>query len=119
MENPIVFDRNAALAKLDGDRELFADLVCLFLEESPKELAAARAALARQDGSALSSAAHKLKGSVMQFCAHPLSESVKRLESMARCGDLASAAALCETIDRQLIDLHGVLRREIARDQAA
>lgn len=105
-----VYDKAAALARLEGDHELFDDLATLFLEESPKELAAIRLALDRHDAAALAASAHKLKGSVTQFCAQPLFESVKRLEGLARAGDLAAALTCSAEVESGLTALQAALR---------
>ncbi len=110
MDLSSIFDYELALARLDGDRELFTDLVKLFLEESPKEFAAVAAALARQDASVLASAAHKLKGSVTQFCANRLLDSVKNLEKLGRAGELAAASPVCATVEHELAELQNALR---------
>jgi len=113
MERSQVFDVDEALARLDGDRELFADLAALFLEESPKELAGIRAALSGQDAPALAAAAHKLKGSVMQFCAPRLFENVKQLETFGRAANLDEAHPLYAVVERQLAELQEALRLSI------
>ncbi len=113
MDGQDIFDLDEALARIDGDRELFATLVELFLEESPKEFAAALAALTRQDAPGLAAAAHKLKGSVMQFCAHRLLEQVKRLEELGRKGDIAAAGPVCTLVETGLAELHKALRAAI------
>jgi hypothetical protein len=69
MDKTAVLDLSEALSRADGDQDLFLTLATLFLQESPKEAAAVRAALERQDCAVLTAAAHKLKGSVMR-CAH-------------------------------------------------
>ena len=67
MDRTAVLDLSGALSRADGDQDLFLTLARLFLQESPKEAAAARAALGRQDRAGLAAAAHKLRGSVMEM----------------------------------------------------
>jgi len=113
MDTQDSFNFDEALARIDGDRELFAALVEMFLEESPKEFAAAQAALTRQDATGLASAAHKLKGSVLQFCAPRLLEQVKRLEELGRKGEVATAGPLCTLVQTGLAELHHALKAAI------
>src|SRR3954471_32631 len=47
MDKMAVLDLPGALSRADGDQDLFLILAGLFLQESPKEVAAARAALNR------------------------------------------------------------------------
>lgn len=113
MDTTAVFDLPEALARIDGDRELFLTLADLFLQESPKEFAAVRAALSSHDSAGLARAAHKLKGSVMQFCAPRLFGSTKHLEELGRQGRLAAAEPVCTEVARQLAELHDALRQLI------
>ena len=59
-----VMDRALALARVDGDEGLLADLAKLFCEESPKMMAAVREAVEARDPERLQRAAHSLKGAV-------------------------------------------------------
>ena len=114
MDKTVVLDLSKALDRMDGDRDLFFTLAQIFLEESPKEAAAARAALGRQDGAGLAAAAHKLKGSVMELCAPRLFESAKRLEELGREGKFADALPVCADVETRLAEVHATLREFIA-----
>ena len=114
MDSLGVLDLSEALSQADGDRDLVITLAGLFLQESPKEVAAAKAALARQDAAGLAAAAHKLKGSIIPICAPRLFASAKRLEELGRQGELVEAAAVCADIDRLLAEVHDALRELIA-----
>jgi HPt (histidine-containing phosphotransfer) domain-containing protein len=109
-----VLDLPGALSRADGDQDLFLILAGLFLQESPKEAAAARAALERQDRAGLAAAAHKLKGSVAEMCAPRLFESTKRLEELGRQGEFAEASSVCADVERDLAEVHAALRGLIA-----
>jgi len=113
MDKTAVLDLSEALSRSDGDQDLFLTLAELFLQESPKEAAAARAALWRQDRTDLAAAAHKLKGSVMQMCAPRLFESVKRLEELGRQGEFAEASSVCTDVETRLAEVHAALRELI------
>jgi HPt (histidine-containing phosphotransfer) domain-containing protein len=110
VDNTSVLDLSEALSRADGDQDFFLALAELFLQESPKEAAAARAALERQDGAGLAAAAHKLKGSVMQMCAPRLFESAKRLEELGRRGELAEALPVCADVETHLAEVRAALR---------
>jgi HPt (histidine-containing phosphotransfer) domain-containing protein len=114
MDRTLVVDLSEALSRADGDRDLFLTLAGLFLQESSKEIAAARAALERQDHAGLAAAAHKLKGSVMEICAPRLFESTKRLEELGRQGELTEAAPVYADVERCLAEVHAALRDLIA-----
>lgn len=114
MDTLAVFVLSEALDLTDGDQELFVTLANLFMQESPKELAAARAALARQDCRGLAAAAHKLKGSVLPMCAPRLFERAQRLEMLGRQGDCTEAESVCADVERCLAEVHTALRDLIA-----
>ncbi len=84
METTAVIHVSEALSRANDDQDLFLTLAGVFLQENPKEAAAVRAALERQDCAGLTAAAHKLKGSVIQMSAPRLFESAKRLEELGR-----------------------------------
>jgi HPt (histidine-containing phosphotransfer) domain-containing protein len=113
MDKKAVLDLPEALSRADGDQDLFLTLAGLFLQESPKEAAAARAALGRQDRAGLAAAAHKLKGSVMAMCAPRLFESAKRLEELGRRGEFTEASSVCADVETCLAEVHAALRELI------
>ena len=114
MDKTMVLDLSEALSRADGDQDFFLTLAGLFLQESSKEAAAARAALGRQDRAGLAAAAHKLKGSVMEMCSPRLFESTKRLEELGRQGEFADALSVCADVETQLTEVHAALRELIA-----
>jgi HPt (histidine-containing phosphotransfer) domain-containing protein len=113
MDHTMVLNLPEALNRVDGDQDLFLTLAQIFLDESPKEAVAARAALERLDGAGLASAAHKLKGSVMELCAPRLFESAKRLEELGRQGEFAEASSVCADVETHLAEVHAALRELI------
>jgi histidine phosphotransfer protein HptB len=113
MDHTMVLNLPEALNRVDGDQDLFLTLAQIFLDESPKEAVAARAALERLDGAGLAAAAHKLKGSVMELCAPRLFESAKRLEELGRLGEFAEASSVCADVETHLAEVHAALRELI------
>ena len=110
MDHTMALNLPEALNRVDGDQDLFITLAKIFLDESPKEAVAARAALERQDGAGLAAAAHKLKGSVMELCAPRLFESAKRLEELGRQGEFAEASSVFVNVETHLAEVHAALR---------
>ena len=105
-----VLDRNLALARVDGDEALLADLAKLFCEESPKMLAALLQAVSRKDAERLQRAAHSLKGAVATFAAHDAFEAALKLERLGRAGDLSGAEKAYEALESQIERLRSVLQ---------
>jgi DNA-binding response OmpR family regulator len=114
MDETVVLDLSEALSRADGDQDSFLTMARLFLQESPREAAAARVALGRQDQAGLAAAAHKLKGSVMEICAPRLFERTKRLEELGRQGEFAEASPVCADVEICLAEVHAALREVIA-----
>ncbi|UCD75013.1 MAG: response regulator [Phycisphaerales bacterium] len=90
----VVFDRAAALAHLDHDHELLADLARLFLEQWPEQLGTMRRLLADGDWPALRQAAHTLKGELASFHARIALEAALAVEAAADDDPAAAEAAL-------------------------
>lgn len=94
----VAFDREAALARLDGDAELLSELAETFLEEQASLLAAVVDALEQRDADGLRAAAHTLKGAVSNFAATPAVEAARRVEELGRAGDFDEAQSALEPL---------------------
>jgi signal transduction histidine kinase/ligand-binding sensor domain-containing protein/CheY-like chemotaxis protein len=95
-------DRAAALAQMDGDADLLAEMAEVLLRDYPGQLAAIGAAVRDHDSKGLERAAHKLKGSVGIVGAKQAFEVALRLETMAREGDLTRAEATLGALEEAL-----------------
>jgi HPt (histidine-containing phosphotransfer) domain-containing protein len=104
-----VFNLADALERVEGDRELLAEMIGLFLEEYPDLVAELRSALTVHDATLLHHTAHTLKGSVGNFSAHRAFAAALTLEKLGRSGDLAAAPAAFAALERELEYLHPVL----------
>jgi HPt (histidine-containing phosphotransfer) domain-containing protein len=101
----------AALRSLqeDGEDDLLAELIDLFLEDAPERLDAIRQAVDASDWAGLAERAHSLKGSCASLGAVHMASLCARLEAMGR--DLAQRT--------DVADVYGELAREYARVQEA
>ena len=110
-EDPLqeVLHRQALLDRVEGDRALLEEMVAIFLEESPRQLAELMEALARSDAPAAERAAHKLRGAVGNFSAPAAAAAAEKAERLARAGDLDGARAAASTLDQELERLRPVL----------
>jgi HPt (histidine-containing phosphotransfer) domain-containing protein len=88
---PDVFDLQAALERVEGDRELLIELAGLFVEDSAQLMTEIQQSIDSCDPKSLERAAHKLKGSVGNFCSQKGYETALQLEAVARNGDLKAA----------------------------
>jgi two-component system sensor histidine kinase/response regulator len=104
-----VFDRETALARVDGDLALLQELIRIFLDDFPRQLAEIRQAIAAKDASRLSRAAHSLGGAVANFGAKPAHEAALRLEAITARADMARAAAAAAELEQALDQLRPAL----------
>lgn len=105
------FDADEALARVDGDRELLAELVDVLGQESPALLDEIRRSAAGGDAPSLQRAAHKLRGSVLNFGAHEAAEAAQTLETLGRAGTLADAGEHVTRLEHEYHRLMSALRR--------
>ena len=108
-------DLAAALDRFDGDHELFLTLAGMFVERVPQALTSIQTALAMHDLPLLAKEAHKLKGSALEFCAHPTVAAATQLETSARAAAMQDMAALCERVltetQRLTTELKGIMEK--------
>jgi CheY-like chemotaxis protein/HPt (histidine-containing phosphotransfer) domain-containing protein len=107
-------DPDDVLARVDGDRELLAELAQIFREQARELMAGLEAAVDAGDARRVEHLAHTLRGSVANFGATEAARIAQALELGGRNGQLAGAAELvaqlgAETagIDRALTELSG------------
>jgi CheY-like chemotaxis protein/HPt (histidine-containing phosphotransfer) domain-containing protein len=99
------------LDDLTGD-DLLGKLIDVFLDNSPKVLAEARAALAAHASPQLARAAHSLKGSCSNFGAKRLRAACERLEEFANRGVLEGAEELLKAVEQEYSSVRVALEHE-------
>lgn len=72
------------LERMGGDMELLAEVVDLFLEDSPKMLDSLRVAISGGDAHSVERSAHSLKGALLNMAAEPAASVALQLERMGR-----------------------------------
>jgi CheY-like chemotaxis protein len=94
----------AALRDLQGAGrpELLAELIAIYLRDTPPRLAALHEAVARADAEALRREVHGLKGSSSQIGAVQVARLCTDLEEQARTTDLRGAAETLRRLDEAL-----------------
>ena len=102
-------DWPALMARLEGDRELLAELVELFEADGRDLVAAVRSGIAAGDAGAVYRAAHTLKGAVGNFCAPAAVTAALALETAGRNGDLSSARALLARLEVEIAAVRAAL----------
>lgn len=104
-----LFNYERSLARLGGDPKLFAEIVDLFLQDSPLLLQQARNAIAASDTESLARAAHSLKNLSANFDAVALSQAAASVEQQALDGGLDRAEACFEDMQQELTRLQSAL----------
>ena len=99
----------------DGDPDLVAEVIGLFLQEAPRRVAVLRAAAARGDTKELRDVAHALKGSAGQLGARGVQMVAGRIEDLGRSGITAGAVALVEGLDAEFQRARTAMAAEIER----
>jgi PAS domain S-box-containing protein len=80
----LTWDKATALKQLEGDEELLAEMITLFLQDAPLRLSELKEALVQNDLPALADAAHALKGNAVHFCGATVITLACELEQNAR-----------------------------------
>jgi two-component system sensor histidine kinase/response regulator len=104
-----VFDREQALASVDGEMELFREVIGLFLEDYPKNMAEIDNAIRERDASRLNRAAHSLKGAVDNFGARYAFDLALKLEMMGKDGEFTRAGGVFSSLAKEMERLRTAL----------
>ena len=108
---PPSFDLQAALERVEGDRELLSEMATLFLGEYPRFVHQLHQAIADNDAETLNYAAHTLKGSVGNFVDEEAAAAASLLEKMGRAGELTQAPAVLARLESALARLTPALAK--------
>jgi len=95
-------DAAALMARLEGDRELLAELVELFMADGRVLIERIENAVAGSDPEAVRRAAHTLKGAVANFCAPAAVSAALALETAGRNHQLSDARALLDRLRHEI-----------------
>jgi len=97
-----IINRDAVLARVDGDIELLREVIGLFLESYPKIVEELHLAIAAGDASLVESLAHNLKGSIGNFSAEKAYSAAQHLEKIAESGELDQAEKAYAVLEREI-----------------
>ena len=112
-ENPMqpgeVIDRASLLERVEGDQELLAEMVNLFVGDAPNLLASMREALQKGDMLLLERSAHSLKGAAGNLSAQLAAAAAQQLEKDAKQAKAESAKASLAAVEKEVDRLLPVL----------
>lgn len=97
-----ILDSSIGLLSTGGDSSLLKELVELFLEIAPPQLASLATAVAAGDAETVRQEAHSLKGSAGALGATAIRDLAAEIEVVSTQGPLESAVSLIEST-RQLV----------------
>ncbi len=106
---PEVLDTAEVLERVGGDVELLRELVRVFLDTWPRQVAEMRAALGQRDSPALARVAHTLKGTAGTLGARAAYVAAQRLEAALREGGVTEAEAAFAALEEALARLQPAL----------
>jgi two-component system, sensor histidine kinase and response regulator len=104
-----IFDPARMYQNIGSDNELFAQLICLFLDRHQTMLAEIRTALADADSSAVERTAHTFKGTAGNLCASEVGLTASRLEAVGRLNALHDAPPVYAQLELEVARLVRVL----------
>jgi two-component system sensor histidine kinase/response regulator len=105
----VSMDMASVLSRVGGNVALLKVMVELFFEELPEMLSNLRAAVTAGDAHAIERAAHKLKGCLGNFAAHPSVEAASKLELFGRDGSLSNAEAAYAELEKEINHLKSAM----------
>ncbi len=107
-------DGTVLLESLGGDREILQEVVGVFLEACPEQLAAVERSVATHDAPGLAANAHRLKGAVSIFGADGATQAALSLEMAGASGNLGGIDETYQRLEGEISRLEGDLRRLLA-----
>jgi signal transduction histidine kinase/CheY-like chemotaxis protein len=111
------FDLADLERSMDGDQTLVREVVKIFLDDCPLQMAAIKAAVDGRDAAQIRTTAHALKGSAGYLRATLVFEAARELEAIGREGVLATADTLHQRLIAEITRLVEELRK--LQEQAA
>lgn len=86
-----IWDRAAALKRLDGDEELLSELMDMLLDQIEEGMLHLAEAIGRGDAHGVEQTAHSLKGASASLGAERFRQCAFQLEQIGRSGNLSEA----------------------------
>ena len=100
-----LINERKVLAGLGGDRELMAEVLRLFIDDSARLMREMQTAAARKNGEAIRQVAHALKGSIANLSAGTARELAAKMEQLGKNGELEEIPLLVDRLEHELIML--------------
>lgn len=95
-------DESELLERIAGDLEFLSELTEVFRKEYPRQLTAARNAVADRNGVALNNAGHALRGALANLAATAPAALAKSIELIGATGDPFTASVLIDQLEQEI-----------------
>jgi two-component system, sensor histidine kinase and response regulator len=109
-----IFDIDAALDRVDGDRSLLCELAGIYLDEAQRLEKAICCAMEQQDIVAANKAAHTLKGACANFCCPAMYDAAWALEQLRSSNTAEEIASAYTRLMQESEKLKQAIRKEFA-----
>jgi len=109
VEAPPVLDQAGVLERVNNNKAILGQATALFLQDSPRQMAALREALSQADAAALARSAHAIKGAAANLGAVAASQAALAVEALGRLGVLDDAAEALTALEGELVRLQTAL----------
>ncbi|HEY5253092.1 MAG TPA: response regulator, partial [Acidobacteriaceae bacterium] len=98
----IAWDRAGTLERLGGDTKLLQEVMAIFLQETPRHMAALEEAVTQSRANVIEEIAHTLKGELGYLGMSGISQKAAELEKLGHTSDLRSAPQIYERLDAEV-----------------
>ncbi len=105
------FDKAKLLDRLEGDEEFCREIIGMFLEDAPQQIARLVEALARSQAPEVVLRAHTIKGSASNIAAEGLQQAALAVEMAGKQEDLEKARRLTGKVEIEFTKLRNALRK--------
>jgi len=104
------YDKKAILDRIDGDMDLFRQLIALFIQEVPNQIKQIKLAIKANDPDRITLFAHTIKGSAYNIRAMELKQVAFDIEQAGKASDIHLAASKIEALENTFDKLNDELR---------
>jgi len=108
------YDKKAILDRIDGDTDLFRQLIKLFIQEVPNQIRQIKLAIKEKDPERITLFAHTIKGSAYNIRAMELKQVAFDIEQAGKLSDIHLAASKIEALENTFDKLNTELRQVVS-----
>ena len=102
---PLVYDRAGVLQRMMGDHALAAIVLHAFLDDLPRQIAALKDALDKNDPLTAGRQAHSIKGAAANVGGERLRQVARAMENFADAGDLEAVRSSIPALESDFLQL--------------